>query len=198
MSPGNMGVATRSVPPVQKDDPASGIQSSRPFHKQGATEPLVEVTIRKYTLGIRSSFDGLDKDRISALLVSSFGKRLVDAEAYFAAENVIGIIIEKDYRGIAIVKNLDGVNYLDKLAVVKELQGNGLGGEIWQALKERYPSLIWRASNENPINPWYMAKSDGHTNHGEWIVYWYGMSDHAAIGMVEKIGDLPKTLIKTE
>jgi acetylglutamate synthase len=192
MNPGNMGYASR-VPQSPQTE------ANRPFHRLGTTtHPLSEVTIRKYTLEIRSSFDGLDKARITALLESSFGKKLVDPEAYFAAQNVIGVIIESDYRGMAIIKNLDGVAYLDKLAVTPELQGNGLGGALWQALSDGYTSLIWRAAKDNPINPWYAAVSSGQSEHSGWNIYWYGFAEPPSPALMQQIGEMQKTLVRTE
>ncbi len=189
MSFGSMGMASRGQTRPQNDE-------SRPFHTLSSATPLAEPGKKRYTITFSSSFDGLDKAKIVELIEKAFGKKFVDSDAYFAAKGVIGVLREEGGNGIAIVTTLDGAPYLDKLAAIPA--GNGVGAALWHELRERYPSLIWRATKENPINPWYVAKSDGHAEHGNWNVYWYGMNDNHARGMVEKVGELPKTLVKIE
>jgi len=143
----------------------------------------------------------LDKDKKSPLYIymhyhtsgNAFSKRVIEkvkAEAE-ARELALGnteenrskahfyeavklVIVDNDYKGIAIVKEIDGIPYLDKFAVAPEHQSNGVGKRIWSQLKEECPSVIWRASETNPINGWYQLKSDGNQKTGKWIVFWCG------------------------
>ncbi|MDO8553552.1 MAG: GNAT family N-acetyltransferase [Candidatus Micrarchaeota archaeon] len=150
---------------------------------------------KKYTLKIYSSLSELDQSKVKCLLESSFGKKLV---ADYFANPAKSVILEENYRGIAIIKEVDGVPYLDKLAVVPELQGNGLAKELMDKLKEEFPQMIWRAKKSNPINTWYFKNSDGHFRIGEWTIFWYGLQPEAAILLVPKITAIPKTLEETD
>ncbi len=152
---------------------------------------LPGVPAHKYEFKIHKGFDELDKDRINALLEASFGKKLV---ADYFNSPVATIILEENYNGIAIVKKVDGVPYLDKLAVVPELQGNGLAKELMDKLKEEFPQMIWRAKKSNPINGWYFKNSDGHFRVGEWTIFWYGLSLESAAKLVSRVTEIPKTL----
>ncbi|MBN1169732.1 GNAT family N-acetyltransferase [Candidatus Micrarchaeota archaeon] len=142
--------------------------------------PLVE-TIEK-ALVVKNSFAGLDKSKVRSLLEASFGKKL--GPGYFD-EQIKLAILDKDYRGIAIVKEIDGMPYLDKFAVAPEYQSNGVGKRLWNELKQQCPSVIWRASENNPINGWYTLKSDGSEKSGKWIVFWCGVE--ATSELIQKI-----------
>ena len=111
----------------------------------------------------------LDKTKIKKLLEEAFNKTL-DSD-YFEAE-FKEIFLEKNYDGIALIKEINNIPYLDKFAVAKHSQGNGLGRSPWLKLMKKYPKLTWRATPENPINEFYAKNCDGFIRNKEWKAYW--------------------------
>ncbi len=139
---------------------------------------------------IKGGFQGLDLARIATLIKRSFGKELVPG--YFNGE-VKAVVVQEDYLGIAIVKEMDGIAYLDKFAVDPVVQKNGVGKKIWAALTDLYPALAWRAKEGNRINGWYEKQSDGHVRHGKWEIFWKNLTPEAAL--IEKIAHKAETLV---
>jgi acetylglutamate synthase len=203
----NPSLAFNAGMPAKRGVPVSDETApKRPVFKLGQhAQPMDERCLQdftyhstSYSFAIKRSFEGIDTARLQSLLESSFGKKLADSGAYFASPKIIGVIVEQDYLGCAIVKELDGHAYLDKLAVSPEKKKNGLGGALWKALTTEFQSFIWRCAKDNPtpgVHGWYADRSEGHQEHGEWVVYWHGMKNETAMGMVERVGELPKTLL---
>ncbi len=142
---------------------------------------------------VKKDFGGLSKEKIKKLLEESFSKNLV--EDYFK-QPVECVIVDKEYTGLMIVKKIGGAHYLDKLAIAKSAQGNGLAKAMWTFVKTKYPSLIWRASPSNPINNWYFKNCDGVEKCDSWIVFWYGIGRMKANELIPAIINIPKTLVK--
>jgi acetylglutamate kinase len=171
--------------------------AERAFAKRGnATAGLSEgltLLINGYGIQIKKSFAELDKARVKHLLERSFGKELAGGYLEIPTKR---IFIESNYEGMAIMKEIDGVPYLDKFAVVPEKQGNGLGKALWACLEADYASMIWRSVQENPINGWYAIKSSGNLPMGRWNIFWYGMSAEEGTKLAQDVAELPPTLIK--
>lgn len=155
--------------------------------------PKTHLQIGPYEFLVGNSFDQFNKAQIKKLLESSFGKVLVSD--YFDS-SVTQIIVEKNYKAVAIVKTIDGVSYLDKIAVLPECQGNGLAKSLWQTLTSQYESFMWRAVKSNPINGWYAKQATGFQETKDWIVFWIGISVAQAETLIQTITELPPTLIK--
>ncbi len=134
-----------------------------------------------------SVLKSFDCSAIAGIISASFGKKLVPG--YFESP-IKAVIVDDNQKGVAIVKELEGEHYLDKFAVKKEYQSNGVGRNIWATLVENFSEFSWRAKIDNPINPWYLKKCDGHEQKGDWLVFWVGKKPD-----VEKIALLPETLI---
>ena len=154
-------------------------KTAKPINHPKPKPPLLEGLTNG--LIVKSCFAGLDMVKIKDVMERSFGKHL--KPGYFD-ESVKLVIVDNDYKGIAVVKEIDGIPYLDKFAVAPEYQSNGVGKRIWAQLKEECPSVIWRASETNPINGWYQLKSDGSQKSGKWIVFWCGSATAELIGKV--------------
>lgn len=176
------GTTTDAVKPPFPPNAAFGV----PLAEPKAGMPRIGVSVM-------DGYGGLDKSRLKGLIERGFGKTLV--EGYFASEPRM-VILGGDYEGVAIIRSLEGIPYLDKFAVLPESQGRGIGGRIWKTIKELNPSLLWRAAEANPCNCWYERNSDGSERHGEWIVYWYNLSPGAASEAAAIAAGLPKTIIK--
>jgi acetylglutamate synthase len=159
------------------------------FGKAAPVPPLCEGVMRSH-LKLHAGFGGLDVARLKGLLEASFGKEL--APHYFSRPAEM-VILEEGYLGLAIMKRVAGVPYLDKFAVSPEARGLGLGREIWDRMKGEYDSVIWRAASGNPVNCWYSKNSDGSERSGKWTVFWSGVEEGKAREMVTLIASIPET-----
>ena len=125
------------------------------------------------------SWDGVDRARLTALIESSFGRRLVPD--YFERTRLDRAYISENYRTAVILTDEAEGTYLDKFAVLEEAQGEGLGRAVWQVMREETPALFWRSRHGNPVNPFYYAESDGCYKQEKWKVFWYGLDGFDAI-----------------
>jgi acetylglutamate synthase len=155
-------------------------------------EPAMDIAPKAAGITAHRGYEGLDTGKIKSLLERSFCKIVAPGFFDIAPKQVI---IADDFSGIAIIKSVAGVPYLDKLAVSPEGQGKGLGQALWERIMKDNPELVWRASATNPANGWYLRLSDGAINTGEWIVFWYGMDAQAAKEIVPAVASMPKTMI---
>jgi acetylglutamate kinase len=125
------------------------------------------------------SWEGVDVDRLRALIESSFGRQLV--EDYFAATTPLRVYVSEHYRAALVLTLEKGIPYLDKFAVSEEAQGEGLGRAIWQVMRGEYPQLFWRSRRGNAVNEFYFANADGAVKDDSWVVFWYGIADWGEI-----------------
>lgn len=137
------------------------------------------------------SWDGLDKDRIKKLVWKSFGKHLVD---WYFELPIDSIIIERFYKGIAVVISIKGMYYLDKFCVSEEAQGQGIGQDIWNHLIDKYRCLFWRSRKENSVNIWYFQKADGCVKVGKWVMFWINLNEEQVKEAIKYISNLEETL----
>jgi acetylglutamate kinase len=125
------------------------------------------------------SWGGVDKDRMRALIDSSFAPRQLAAE-YFECTQPYRIYVSENYRTAMIltlehVDKEQGLPYLDKFAVLDEAQGEGLGRAVWQVMRAENPKLFWRSRHGNRINAFYHEQSDGCFKESKFKVFWYGL-----------------------
>ncbi|MBN2067143.1 MAG: GNAT family N-acetyltransferase [Candidatus Diapherotrites archaeon] len=116
-----------------------------------------------------SSWDGLAIHAAKELLEEAFGKKL--NSGYFS-EKPLSLFIEKDWKGLAVVKDANGLCYLDKLAVKKEFQNNGVATQLLNAIFEKHPKVFWRTSANNPANLYYFKNCTGCMKDKDWTVFW--------------------------
>ncbi len=114
----------------------------------------------------------VDRERMRALLLSSFGRP--PAESFFE-QPADDIFLEEGYRGAAVLRNTALGPYLSKFAVGHEAQGEGIGSDLWRRLTHDQPRFFWRTRPSNPIDAWYTKQCDGMARIGEWNVFWKGM-----------------------
>jgi len=138
----------------------------------------------------------IDIPTMTALLENAFDKRL--DTAYFTETKFRTFFVEQDYGGVAIVKRIEGVPYLDKLAVNKLYQGTGLARSLWNQAATHYPTLTWRAATTNPFNLFYAKECDGMMRGAQWIVYWRGLPPEQVPELTKQITALPPTLHLSE
>lgn len=107
-----------------------------------------------------------------ALIEAGFGKSL--KASYWQGLEPRYALLSAHKRAGAIVTSHEGVDLLDKFAVVGAARGEGLAKTLWSELAERSSSLIWRSRHENPFNAFYAAHADGFVRRGPWTVFWRG------------------------
>ncbi len=122
-----------------------------------------------------ATWDEIDLDRMTSLIESAFGRRLVPD--YFARTRLHRAYVSENYRAAVILTEEGGVPYLDKFAVLDEAQGEGLGRAVWQLMRDAQPRLFWRSRHGNPVNAFYDAEADGVVKQASWRTYWYGLGD---------------------
>ncbi|KDN52248.1 hypothetical protein K437DRAFT_254438 [Tilletiaria anomala UBC 951] len=152
-------------------------------------------TIIRSGLSVRVlyEFDRINWDKMTALLEASFGRRL-HREKYVerVRRSLDFVIITGDYEGAAIVTKeyapsddpttAEPIAYLDKFAMLPQLQGSGAVDFLWGALRDEVHGLglldalndnggkggfgagrdlVWKSRANNPVNRWYYERSNG-------------------------------------
>ncbi len=110
----------------------------------------------------------------------------------FLSRKFTNVCLEQNLRGGAMVSELAGLSYLSKFWVIPEAQGEGIAGDIWQALLDCAPVLFWRSRHDNPFNDWYMQKCDGMQKSGDWRVFWIGLHAPEIPGAVIAASSAPQ------
>lgn len=121
------------------------------------------------------SWDGVDLERLRALIESSFGRRLADD--YFETTEPLMVYASEHYRAAIVLLKHGELTYMDKFTVVEEAQGEGLGRAMWDVMREDNPRLFWRSRRGNAVNEFYFANAEGARKEPEWTVFWYGVTD---------------------
>ncbi len=124
-------------------------------------------------------WNGVDIERMRALIESSFRRRLL--ADYFERTRPYRVFVSENYRAAMILTEDEGLPYLDKFAVLDDAQGEGIGRAVWQVMREQVPHLFWRSRHGNAVNPFYDAQSDGCIKREHWKVFWYGIDDFDVI-----------------
>jgi len=116
---------------------------------------------------------------VTGLLERSFGRSL--DPGYLGTLGDAAVYIGGDYTAIAVTRPRAHGHYLDKLGISERAQGIGLGATLWNRVRRDHPALYWRSRPDNPANAWYLSRSDGMHRDRDWLVFWYGLRDRAAI-----------------
>jgi hypothetical protein len=139
-----------------------------------------------------TTFDGIDRERLRALLENAFGK-LLKGEAL--ERGVERIYVEENYLGAALLSPSPIGPYLSKFAVERTAQGEGIGGDLWKAITRDYASVFWRARPDNPITPWYAKQCDGLHRLPDWHVFWKGLPADRVEDAIEFACGLPPDFV---
>ena len=151
--------------------------------------------IKYHVIHTTDKLSELDLPKVKFLLEDAFQKTLVD-DYFKDASKFKRIIYQKDYEGIVILKEINGIPYLDKFAVLRSCSGNGLGKTLWLETLKHYPKMIWRAAAKNPFNGFYYGQSDGTVKTPEWHVFWRNLDEAELLSAVKAATQLPKTLLE--
>ncbi|HUF67732.1 MAG TPA: acetylglutamate kinase [Longimicrobiales bacterium] len=140
------------------------------------------------------SWKDVDRDRLRALIESSFGRPLADD--YFETTRPHRVYCSEHYRAAIVLTRNRKLTYMDKFVVSDDAQGEGLGRAIWHVMRTGNPSLYWRSRRGNPIDEFYFANSDGAIKDDHWTVFWYGIPDWDAVRCaIEDARARPRTVV---
>ncbi|KAL6103626.1 nags [Pungitius sinensis] len=142
-----------------------------------------------------SSLDGVDCERLLALVNVSFDKTLSRDYIDSLKGRLHSIYLSEGYSAAAIV-TMEPVNsgtpYLDKFVVSSSKQGQGTSHVLWECIRQDLGKLFWRSRATNRINPWYFKHCDGSFVNGMWTVFWFGLTDiRDSYELVEYAKNLP-------
>jgi len=175
---GGMRLKLEQIADLLRDLPsASSVSITRPAElaKELFTHKGSGTLVRRGEKVLRfESWGGIDKDRMRALIDSSFTPRHLVAD-YFERTLPCRVYVSENYRTAMILTMEDGLPYLDKFAVLEEAQGEGLGRAVWQVMRAENPRLFWRSRHGNRVNAFYHEQSDGCFKEGGFKVFWYGL-----------------------
>ena len=175
---GGMRLKLEQIADLLRDLPsASSVSITRPAElaKELFTHKGSGTLVRRGEKVLRfESWGGIDKDRMRALIDSSFAPRHLVAD-YFERTRPCRVYVSENYRTAMILTMEDGLPYLDKFAVLEEAQGEGLGRAVWQVMRAENPRLFWRSRHGNRVNAFYHEQSDGCFKEGGFKVFWYGL-----------------------
>ncbi|XP_034395628.1 N-acetylglutamate synthase, mitochondrial [Cyclopterus lumpus] len=142
-----------------------------------------------------SSMDGIDAERLLALINASFDKTLKRDYIDSLKGRLHSIYLSEGYSAAAII-TMEQVNsgtpYLDKFVVSSSKQGQGTSHILWECIRQDLGKLFWRSRATNRINPWYFKHCDGSFVKGAWTVFWFGLADiRDSYELVEYAKNLP-------
>lgn len=144
------------------------------------------------------SFDDIDKSKFCDLVISSFGKKLV--ENYFELTVPKYLCIAQndlEYVGaIVVLPFKEEIVYLDKIMVHNSYAKNGLGKNLWSILNGDGEKILWRAKNDNKINSFYDKHCTGFHKTDDWRVYWKGLNSQELMDGIEFAINKKETLRK--
>ncbi|KAG9343813.1 hypothetical protein JZ751_013194, partial [Albula glossodonta] len=151
--------------------------------------------------GKYTSFDGIDMDRLITLINKSFEKNLKEDYITSLKGRLHSIYLSEEYSAAAIITKeqvSSGTLYLDKFVVSSSKQGQGTSQTLWECICQDLGKLFWRSRATNRINPWYFKHCDGSFANGNWIVFWFGLSDiRESYELVEYAKQVPDSFTET-
>ncbi|MCC6275759.1 MAG: acetylglutamate kinase [Leptospiraceae bacterium] len=128
------------------------------------------------------NYESIDTVKLKALIENAFQKKI---QSKFFEKEILGILLEADYRGAAIFQKTKFGTLLSKFAVDEIARGEGIGREIWDKMKSEFKTIFWRANPKNSINSWYKKECDGFQKFQNWNVYWIGLEPSKIQGVCE-------------
>jgi acetylglutamate kinase len=182
---GGMRLKLEQIADLLNDLPlASSVSITRPAElaRELFTHKGSGTLVRRGEKVLRfESWQGVDRERMRALIESSFAPRRLSPD-YFERTRPQRVYVSENYRAAMIltmehVGKERGLPYLDKFAVLDDAQGEGLGRAVWQVMRAETPRLFWRSRLGNPVNAFYHEQSDGCFKTGRFRVFWYGLDN---------------------
>lgn len=128
-------------------------------------------------------------ENLSGVIQEVFGKSLPEG---YEARPMKRVYFTKDLLAFGIVTSLaDGTPYLDKLAVSPQLQGRGIGQNLWYRITKDYPAIVWRSHVDNRYATWYHRHADIMKRSGEWILFGRGVNFARLEALEEELIGIP-------
>ncbi|MCL5990627.1 MAG: hypothetical protein M1419_00805 [Bacteroidetes bacterium] len=147
--------------------------------------------ISNFQINKFESKENVDFAKLADMLNSAFNKKL---NSNYFDKNIKAFYIHNDYKAVAIIKDIDKIDYLCKFAVMPSHQGTGLAKYIWDILNKDYKTLIWRSRSTNLANNFYNSRCTGMVKSEGWHIYWYGRK-YMPIEFIEKITNIEESFI---
>lgn len=119
-----------------------------------------------------TGLQGVDRTRLLQTLEASFERT---PNASVLERPYTHCYLESHYRGGALLSPCPFGGYLSKFAVTRQAQGEGIGRDLWHAVVQDHPRMLWRARRHNPISAWYEQQCEGLYRLDEWTVYTRGI-----------------------
>lgn len=120
------------------------------------------------------SIKAVERRDVQPLVEEAFKRTLKDS--YWDEFAPRYCLLSAKRRAGAVVTRMDGVDVLDKFAVLSAARGEGLAKSLWTSLILASPEVVWRSRHSNPFNAFYHAQADGSVRRGDWTVFWVGRS----------------------
>jgi len=99
-----------------------------------------------------NGWDGINKDELSDVIEDAFDKKLADNFFDVVDPKYVAIAEEEGrYVGAVIVEDIDelkGIDYVNKLAVIKEKQKNGVANRLMDVVDAISHNYVLRADSE--------------------------------------------------
>lgn len=145
---------------------------------------------------VHTSLDTIDHAALKSCVERAFGNALPADYFEKIRPKLKKIYVLESLRGAAIVLNEGGFSYLDKFAVLPDVQGEKLGEALWDTMVSSEPNLFWRSKATNKVNPWYFSHAHGSYRSrpgvvgakpttGAWTVFWINLEDADASKAVD-------------
>lgn len=147
------------------------------------------MNLKELTIHTLEKISADDMKNIIDCIENSFSKKL---NSVFLSKSFEKVFFFNDWKGVAIVKNLNGFRYLDKLAIRQEFRGSGLGHLLLSFIIEHSKSLIWRSSRENVFQEFYFKFCDGFVRTPDWNIFWVDYPlDSTLIQVIQQLSQTP-------
>lgn len=147
------------------------------------------MNLKELSIHTLETLSADDMKKIVDCIEDSFSKKLNPA---FLSKTFEKVFFFNDWKGVGIVKNLNGFFYLDKLAIRQKFRGSGLGNLLLSFIIEHSKSLIWRSSRENIFQEFYFKFCDGFIRTPNWNIFWVHYSlDSNLIQMIQQLSQTP-------
>lgn len=133
-----------------------------PWRKTGQVivEPLMGTQKGKqYQIVMTTSLSEEGKKKAVLAIEDAFGKKLLGGTSYFEKGDILAVFHEIGFLGVGVVKQVLGIPYLDKFAVMQECKGKGLGTTMLKEIITKYPTIMLRASTSNACANSFYQKS---------------------------------------
>ena len=142
--------------------------------------------LRDYTIHVEDEVSVKEQPSLVTCIENSFDRRLSE---HFYLKSFTKLFTLNNFQGVALLRDIQGFCYLDKLAIVQDARGMGLGQLLLSSVIEQTDALIWRSSIENPFQDFYLTLCDGVIKTDDWHLFWIGYPHNVALIDVLQIID---------